>query len=505
MTSKRNPPTSLHPRTSEWNRRSTLRIYNTLTKQKERFTPIEPGKIRMYTCGLTVNYLMHIGHARTYIFWDVVERFLQYLGYEVKHISNVTDISVDDNILNRVQASGEAFQQLVTRQTRNYYMDRQLLGIADPSTYAIATQHIQEMIHLVQTLLEKGVAYEADDGVYFRISRFPAYGRLAGIDPQKLQAGASGRVDKDEYDKDQVGDFVLWKQAKPDEPFWWSPWGPGRPGWHLECSAMAKKYLGDTLDISGGGEDNIFPHHENSIAQSEAANEKPYVRYWMHVRHLKLDGEKMSKSVGNLITVREAVNRFGAATLRLYLLSMHYRKPLTFKEAELKRVRKQVERLRKVLVHLRALAEFAEPSEKTIEQDTSFQEVEVAIEEALLDDFNTGRAINTLFRLVNRIQGQLETPSAVSSNSAQALLAFFSKIGIILFGDLYQREIDSEIDPVIKQLIEALLQQRAQLRAENKYQEADGIRTKLNELGFELADTKSHTYWWLKSPNTKKE
>ena len=318
--------------------RVKLRMYNTLTKRKEPFTSREAGKVRMYTCGLTVNYFMHIGHARTYIFWDVVTRFLEHLGYEVMHVSNVTDISVDDNILKRVRASGEAFQQFVTRHTWEYYLDRHLLGIADPLTYAIATQHIQEMIDMIQVLLDKEYAYEADDGVYFKIRAFPGYGRLAGIDLEKLQAGASGRLDKDEYNKDQVGDFVLWKRAKPNEPFWYSPWGPGRPGWHIECSAMAKKYLGETLDLSGGGEDNIFPHHENSIAQSEAANGQPYVRYWMHVRHLKLDGKKMSKSVGNLITVREAVERYSAAALRLYLLTTHYRKPLTFRDSEVARL-----------------------------------------------------------------------------------------------------------------------------------------------------------------------
>ena len=281
---------------------------------------------------------MHIGHARTYLFWDVVERFLKYLGYDVKHVSNITDISVDDNILKRVRDSGEAFQQLTTRHTKDYFHDRKLLGISDPFTYAIATQHIQEMIELVKDLLNRGYAYEAEDGVYFRISAFPQYGQLSGLDPSKLKAGASGRVDKDEYDKAHVGDFVLWKRAKPGEPFWHSPWGPGRPGWHIECSAMSMKYLGETIDISGGGEDNLFPHHENSIAQSEAVTSKPFVRYWMHVRHLRVGTEKISKSKGNFLTVRDAVKQFDPASLRLFLLTTHYRKPMTFTPDELQQM-----------------------------------------------------------------------------------------------------------------------------------------------------------------------
>lgn len=482
-----------------------LRVYNTLTKRKEAFTPLETKKIRMYTCGLTVNYLMHIGHARSYIVWDVVERFLRYLGYAVTHISNVTDISVDDNILKRVRASGEAFQQLVTRHTWDYYLDRHLLGIADPATYAVATQHIQEMIDMVQVLLDKGYAYEAEDGVYFKIRAFPEYGRLAGIDPAKLQAGASGRSDKDEYDKEQAGDFVLWKRAKPDEPFWWSPWGPGRPGWHIECSAMAKKYLGETLDLSGGGEDNIFPHHENSIAQSEAANGRPYVRYWMHVRHLKLDGEKMSKSVGNLITVREAVERYTAATLRLYLLSTHYRKPLTFKDAEVQRTHLKLDRFRLVLARLRALAGSSKTKSPSKQWTKAIEEAKASFQDALLDDFSTGRATNYFFHFVNQVQAELESASAMNSSTAHILKEFFATIGTILFGDLYHRELDMAPDPVVKPLVEILLEQRSRLRAEGRYAEADLIRTKLNELGIELADTKTQSFWWMKSSKAQKK
>jgi cysteinyl-tRNA synthetase len=446
---------------------------------------------------------MHIGHARTYIFWDVVERLLQYIGYDVKHVSNVTDISVDDNILKRVRASGEDFQQLVTRYTRDYYHDRQLLGIADPYTYTVATQYIQEMIDLVQQLLDRGYAYEAEDGVYFRISAFPGYGRLSGINPDRLKGGASGRVDQDEYDKENIGDFVLWKRAKPDEPFWYSPWGPGRPGWHVECSVMSKKYLGDTIDISGGGEDNIFPHHENSIAQSEAASEKPYVRYWMHVRHLQMAGEKMSKSTGNFMTVRDAVEQYGAATLRLYLLTTHYRKPLTVKEEDIQRVHAKLDRLRYTLTRLHAFVN--ELDTRQAEDDTLSRELEKTrskIETALLDDLNTGQVINQLFQFVTQINHRLETNQFTNTGTVNELLTFFRNIGTLLLGDLYDREVDLRMDPVISKLIELLLDERERLRNDQKYERADAIRSALQRIGFEIADTKTSTQWWRKRANS---
>lgn len=494
--------------TSQSRRRTlaNLLIYNSLTRKKEPFVPLESGKVRMYTCGLTVNYLMHIGHARTYIIWDVVERFLEYLGYEIRHVSNITDISVDDNILKRVRASGEAFQQLTTRHTQDYYRDRHSLGIRDPYTYAIATQHIQEMIELVQQLLDRGFAYEAADGVYFRISKFPQYGQLAGLDPATLQAGASGRVDKDQYDKEHVGDFVLWKQAKPGEPFWFSPWGPGRPGWHIECSAMSMKYLGPTLDISGGGEDNLFPHHENSIAQSQAATGQPYVRYWMHVRHLNLGEEKMSKSTGNFLTVREAVEIFGASTLRLFLLATHYRKPITFTLKELERTGQRLERLRQLLNRLQSVTTI-EPNvpENQPKEARFILERRAEFVTALLDDFSTGRAVNQLFRLVNRIYGQLETQPDFSVATANALLHFFDEAGSILFGDLYTREIRPKPDPMVRSLIELLLSERSRLRNQKNYQEADAIRARLQDIGFNVADTQQRTLWWIASVNRKKK
>lgn len=484
-----------------------LLIYNSLTRKKEPFVPLESGKVRMYTCGLTVNYLMHVGHARTYIIWDVVERFLEYLGYEVRHVSNITDISVDDNILKRVRVSGEAFQQLTTRHTQDYYQDRYSLGIRDPYTYAIATQHIQEMIELVQRLLDGGFAYIASDGVYFRIATFPRYGQLSGLDSKKLRPGASGRIDKDEYDKEQVGDFVLWKRAKPGEPFWYSPWGPGRPGWHIECSAMSMKYLGESIDISGGGEDNLFPHHENSIAQSEAATGMPYVRYWMHVRHLNLGTEKMSKSTGNFLTVRDAIDQYDAAALRLFLLSTHYRKPITFTSDALDRVSHQIERLHQVLSRFHTLASTVSDEVKPpdTENQRILQQTRERVEQALLDDFNTGRAINHIFQFVNQLQGLLEADEIVTRKMIDSVLRFFQDVGTIVFGDLYEGLIFPRLDPIVSALIDQLLAERARLRKVKDYEQADAIRTTLLQMGFEIVDSKAGTGWWTRSVKHKEK
>ena len=317
-----------------------------------------------------------------------------------------------------------------------------------------------------------------------------------------MKAGAGGRIDQDEYDKESIGDFVLWKRAKLDEPFWHSPWGLGRPGWHIECSAMSKKYLGDTIDISGGGEDNLFPHHENSIAQSEAASGKPYVRYWMHVRHLQFAGEKMSKSVGNILIVRDAVKQYGAATLRLFLLTTHYRKPLTFKEEDLHRTNSQLDSLRYVLTRLHAYkSERNKPSPGDHELLAELEKARSTMEAALLDDFNTGRVINQLFHFVKKVNQKLEADQLISNDTVGILLIFFHEMGTILFGDLYTREVEPKTDSVIDQLVELLLHERDRLRQNQEYQQADTIRTALQRIGFEVADTKTSTQWWRKGAN----
>ncbi len=442
---------------------------------------------------------MHIGHARCYIFWDVVERFLRYLGYQVKHVSNVTDISIDDRLLKRIKETGESFQQLIIRHTRDYFADRKSLGIADPMTYSLATQHIHEMIEFIERLIDSNHAYITEDGVYFRISTFPNYGKLAGISPEALREGASGRIDKDEYDKESVGDFVLWKTAKPGEPYWYSPWGKGRPGWHIECSAMAMKYLGESLDISGGGEDNIFPHHENTIAQSETANRKTFVRYWIHVRHLSLNGERMSKSTGNFITVRDAVAKYGAANVRLLLLSTHYRKPMDFNAIDLNRVKKKLGRLQHTISLLRAAQQTQKtsyPEDQALSQELA--EMKQQFQKALSNDFNTALAISHLNRYISRIQQHLQPTPRIGKQLANKILDTLQQIGTILFGDLYTQQVSNTPQADISPLVTFLLRERERLRQNKQFNQADSIRTALKKMGIEIADTATGPLWWHK-------
>jgi len=473
-----------------------LTIYNGLTKRREEFASLEPQSVKMYTCGLTVNNLMHIGHARCYIFWDVVERYLGQLGYHVRHVSNVTDISVDDRILRRLRETGESFQQLIIRHTRDYFEDRRRLGIADPFLFALATQHIPEMIELVQRLLDRGNAYIAEDGVYFRISSFPNYGRLSGVRPDALHAGAGGRVAQDEYDKENVGDFALWKHAQPGEPYWYSPWGTGRPGWHIECSAMAMKYLGESLDIAGGGEDNLFPHHENTLAQSEAATGKPFVRFWMHVRHLKLHGEKMSKSTGNFLTARDACDKYGPATVRLFLLSAHYRKPIDFNETELAETGLRVRRLQRAVTLLTAVQRSGRPagSDDSV-AGGQLRNVERLFRTAMNDDFNTALALNHLFRHITQLLPRLDPAPTIGSQLAAEILDALHRMGTILFGNLYDQEVARPPSVEADKLVELVLAERELLRRNKQYNRADVIRKELHDIGIEVSDTAAGPVW----------
>jgi cysteinyl-tRNA synthetase len=452
--------------------------------------------MKMYTCGLTVNGLMHIGHARCYVFWDVVERYLRYRGYQVKHVSNVTDISVDDRILRRLHETAESFQQLIIRYTRDYFEDRRRLGIADPLVFALATQHIHEMIELVQCLLDRGNAYLADDGVYFRISSFPNYGRLSGVRPEALQAGAGGRVAQDEYDKESVGDFALWKRAQPGEPYWHSPWGTGRPGWHVECSAMAMKYLGESLDIAGGGEDNRFPHHENTIAQSEAATGKRFVRFWMHVRHLYLHGERMSKSSGNFLSARDACARYEPTAIRLFLLSTHYRKPMDFNDSELAEAGLRQRRLQRVIALLMAVRRGRRPagSDDSTMND-QLEDQERLFRMAMNDDFNTALTLNQLFQYLTHLLPHLDPTPTIGSQLASRVLGFLQRVGTVLLGDLYGQEVARPPGFAADKLVELVLAERELLRRNKQFDRADAIRKELHDIGIEVTDTPTGPVW----------
>ena len=451
----------------------------------------------MYTCGLTVNDLMHLGHARAYVMWDVLKRYLEYLGYEVLHVSNITDISVDDKILQRVRESGESFQQHINRYTQSYMEDRQKLGIAPAHIYPLATQHIQEMIELIEKLIEKGFAYQTEDGVYFRISKFHNYGKLSGVAKDELEAGSSGRVNADEYQKEEVGDFTLWKRIRPDEPYWHSPWGPGRPGWHVECSAMAMKYLGESFDIHCGGEEHKFPHHENEIAQSEAATGRPLARYWLHVRHLLLDGRKMSKSTREFISVRDAVDQYGALPVRIFLLSTHYRKTTSLDKHALHTASEHADRLGALWAAILHFSAQGEAIQHDAEEKLLLElpHARATFEGAMSKDLNTPLALSAILKLAGEASAYLKAHGSISRNAASAICEFLKSAGSVLFGDLMEFELQEMEDGVFRGLVRVVLQQREELRTHGEYDEADRIRERLEQLGIVLEDLSNSTIW----------
>jgi len=473
-----------------------LRVFNTLSKKVEEFHSLEEGKVKFYSCGLTVNDYMHIGHARTYVMWDVVQRYLKHLGYEVLHVSNITDISVDDKILRRIRESGKSFQEYVQFYTRAYFEDRRALGIETADAHPLATQHVDEMIDLVQRLVDNNCAYVAEDGVYFRISKFKDYGKLSGVEADKLKEGAGGRISADEYSKEGPGDFALWKTAKAGEPKWYSPWGPGRPGWHIECSAMAMKYLGESIDIHGGGEDNLFPHHENEIAQSEAATGKRFVGYWMHVKHLLMNGEKMSKSLGNYITARDAVEKYQAALVRFFLLSSHYRSEIDFNEKDIESARVRFARLRDAVRRISSFTEVessARPGERELLE--SIRKARQEFEDAMNNDFNTSLAITKLVSFAMQVNEHIDQRGSLSGEVATKLLDLFKTCGSVLFGDLFEEGLLKRAGHLTNGLVTLILRERDRYRAEGDYAASDAIRSELWNLGIRVQDTKDGPAW----------
>jgi cysteinyl-tRNA synthetase len=471
--------------------KNPLMIYNTLSKKKELFKPIEPGKVKIYTCGLTVNDYMHIGHARTYILWDTVVRYLKYVGYDVFHVSNVTDVSVDERFMKRTKELGISYQQLIEKFTWAYFKDREALGISRADVQPLVTQHIREIIEFIEKLLEKGYAYEAEDGVYFDVHKFKDYGKLSGVVVSALKAGGSRRVGLDEYDKAGAGDFALWKKALPDEPYWFSPWGKGRPGWHIECSTMAMKYLGQTVDIHGGGEEHIFPHHENEIAQSEALTRKPFANYWIHARHVFLNGKRMSKSKKNYILIEDAVNKYGAALVRLYLLTVHYRKRMDFDEQEILRLRAKLACLESAVHLVKVLPSQEDKGTNTSEKKLleAIQRAKETFSNAMDNDFNTGLAVNAVLSLAKSVIQHFLKGRSINKEMAETLNAFLAGACVVLFGDLFEREVSASLDRRSQELLEFLLSIRERLRKDREYDLSDSIRMKLAEFGIEVQDT----------------
>ena len=471
-----------------------MKVVNTLSGQKEEFLP-QGDEVKMYVCGVTPYDEAHLGHAMSYIIFDVIRRYLQFRGYKVKYVQNITDI--DDKIIDRASRLGIPIAELAGKFTDSYFADMDALNIGRADIYPRATEEIPKIIEVIQGLIDKGYAYPAQGSVYFRVRNVPDYGKLAHRSLESMMAGI--RIEAGE-EKEHPMDFVLWKASKPGEPAWESPWGPGRPGWHIECSAMSLKYLGDTLDIHGGGQDLVFPHHENEIAQSESfTGIKPFVKYWLHNGMVQLGEEKMSKSLGNLITIKEALEKYSADAIRIFALSSHYRSPLTYSEEVLEGAERGAERLRGVFARTDANTDSA--------HFLDAQPYRQQFIEAMDDDFNTPEALASLFNLAREINQAAD--SGIDSQEAKRVLLSLARealgfklpetrisisvggASIKISGKLSEKA--TVIPDTVKARVNRLIEERAECRKEKNWQRADEIRNKLAELGVTLEDTKAET------------
>lgn len=455
-----------------------MKLYNTLTKQKEDFRPLVPGEIKMYACGPTVYDLFHIGNARTFMVFDAMRSYFQYRGYKVDFVQNFTDI--DDKIINKAKDQGVTSEAISEKFIKEYFKDADSLGIERADVHPKVTENVPEIIEIIGTLQEKGYAYEIEGDVYFDVKAYPDYGKLSKQNLEDLQQGS--RVEVDQRKKSPL-DFVLWKSSKEGEPSWDSPWGKGRPGWHIECSAMAKKYLGETIDIHGGGGDLVFPHHENEVAQSEAATGKTFANYWIHVGYLNVDNEKMSKSLGNFFTVRDIRREFDLEVLRFFMLSAHYRNPLNFNKDLLVSAKSGLERLYHSKENLESLLSQAPVRELTHGEQELVKRVgehEKRFIEKMDDDFNTADGISVIFDLVKDLNTNINRDT--SKEVVSAGLTLLKKLTGVM--GLLRKE-----EEVLDEEIEALIEERQQARKNKDYQRADEIRDRLRDLGIELKDT----------------
>ncbi|MBB1474576.1 cysteine--tRNA ligase [Shewanella sp. SG41-3] len=455
-----------------------LKIYNSISRDKQEFKPINPGKIGMYVCGVTIYDLCHIGHGRTFVSFDMIVRYLRYIGYEVNFQRNITD--VDDKIIKRAAENNESCESLTERLIGEMHQDFDALNMKRPDFEPRATLHIEEIIDMVQRLLDRDHAYVASNGdVLFSVASFPQYGQLSGQNLDQLQAGA--RVEIDNAKRNPM-DFVLWKMSKSGEPTWASPWGPGRPGWHIECSAMNSKHLGLHFDIHGGGSDLQFPHHENEIAQSCCAHDTPYVNYWMHTGMVMVDREKMSKSLDNFFTIRDVLKHYDAETVRYFLLSGHYRSQLNYSEDNLKQARAALERLYTAIKDLDLTVDAA-PAEAFVAKFKS----------AMDDDFNTPEAYSVLFDMVREINRLKITDMAAASALGVSLKQLADVLGLISQTPEAFFKGEGSDDEVAE--VEALIVERNRARTEKDWPAADIARDRLNELGVVLEDGPSGTTW----------
>jgi len=482
-----------------------MRIYNTLTAKKEEFVPVRPGEVRMYSCGITAYDYCHIGHARSAIVFDVMRRYIRYKGYSITYIRNFTDI--DDKIINRGHQENLAWDAVAKKYIDEYYLDMDMLGVGRADVEPRATEYISEMISIVRGLIEKGHAYESEGSVYFEVGSFREYGKLSKRDLEDMVAGA--RIEVNERKKNPM-DFALWKASKEGEPAWESPWGPGRPGWHIECSAMSLKHLGETFDIHGGGADLIFPHHENEIAQSEAFTGKPFVKYWVHNGFITVDKEKMSKSLGNFFTIREILRKFDAEAVRFFLLSTHYRSPIEFSDEQLKEAEVSIDRYYTTVLRARDfLAQDQSAEKKSADEKTLADILDSFIakfREAMDDDFNTALAIGGIFELIRILNKYLDgkplgiravefvTRSEALLREAGGVLNIFARTPEEWYKALMAVKQISMTESDILARIEA----RRQARENKDWAAADGVRKNLDALGIILEDKKDGTTWKVK-------
>ncbi|MCL2843414.1 MAG: cysteine--tRNA ligase [Oscillospiraceae bacterium] len=466
-----------------------MKLYNTHTGQKEAFIPIEPGKVKLYVCGPTVYDFIHVGNARPTILFDVLRRYLEYRGYDVTFVQNFTD--VDDKIIDRANREGSTMAEISERFIAEYYTDAEGLGVQKATFHPKATEQMDGIIAAVQTLIDKGFAYEVHGDVYFRTAKFEPYGNLSGQQLDDLLAGA--RVDVNSG-KESPMDFALWKSAKPGEPSWPSPWGDGRPGWHIECSVMVNRYLGKTIDIHAGGQDLTFPHHENEVAQSEALNDCKFANYWMHNGFLSIDNKKMSKSLGNFFTVRDAAAAYGYDTIRMFMLMSHYRSPLNYSGEILMQAKAGLERLYTAVENLEFLAKNAEHTALAEEEQTildGLAQYKDRFIQVMDDDFNTADGVAVIFELVREVNSATAADKTPSKPFAEGCLAAIRELADVL-GLLYAYGGE---EVCLDTKVEGLIAARQQARTDKNWAEADRIRDELKDMGVLLEDTPQGVKW----------
>ena len=473
-----------------------LKIYNTASRSLEEFKPLEEGKVGMYVCGVTVYDFCHIGHARSAVAFDIIYRYLKFKGYDVIFVKNFTD--VDDKIINRANQEGVSCDEIASKYIKEYYEDMEKLNIERPTFEPKATEHIKEIIDLVKKLIDKGYAYEVDGDVYYSVEKFKDYGKLSHKNIEELKSGA--RVEINDKKRNPL-DFALWKKSKENEPFWDSPWGKGRPGWHIECSAMSMKYLGESFDIHGGGEDLIFPHHENEIAQSEAATGKEFARYWIHNGFVRINKEKMSKSLGNFFTIRDVLKQFNGETLRYFLLLTHYRSPIDFSFDGLAAAKEALNRYYNLIQRIEN-APFDKNGIEDKELENSINTLLDRFESAMDDDFNAPKAIGEIFATVKLFNQYLDNVEKSDKTALRKYKDTFldamnriSKVLGVFSTSSAKWFIPEDIDV---EWVESKIKERALARKNKDYKTADAIREELAKKGIILEDAKDYTRWKVK-------